>query len=161
MDVFAFASRTETQGMVLAEAMAAGAPVVAVDASGVREVVRDGENGRLLERDDEEAFAHALAWIADLDPDARGRVERAVAATAERFSLARAAGMALDLYGSLQQGRLRIGARRSQEIEASNWAKARRRVGEEWKILRNIASAVGESVLGPREERPDLFREGS
>ncbi len=32
MDVFAFASQTETQGMVLTEAMAAGLPVVAVDA---------------------------------------------------------------------------------------------------------------------------------
>ncbi|HEU5359886.1 MAG TPA: glycosyltransferase, partial [Candidatus Deferrimicrobiaceae bacterium] len=50
MDVFVFASRTETQGMVLTEAMAAGTPVVAVDASGVREVVRDGENGRLVPR---------------------------------------------------------------------------------------------------------------
>ena len=39
MDVFAFASQSETQGMVLVEAMAAGVPVVAVDASGVREVV--------------------------------------------------------------------------------------------------------------------------
>ncbi len=34
MDVFAFTSQTETQGMVLAEAMAAGVPVVAVDAPG-------------------------------------------------------------------------------------------------------------------------------
>ena len=48
MDVFAFASVSETQGMVLTEAMAAGVPVVAGDAPGAREVVRDGENGRLL-----------------------------------------------------------------------------------------------------------------
>ena len=39
MDVFVFASRTETQGMVLTEAMAAGKPVVALDAPGVREVL--------------------------------------------------------------------------------------------------------------------------
>ena len=43
MDIFAFASFSETQGMVLAEAMAAGLPAVALDASGVREVVRNGE----------------------------------------------------------------------------------------------------------------------
>src|SRR5690606_36914192 len=48
MDVFAFASLSETQGMVLAEAMAAGVPVVALNASGVREMVRDGSNGFLL-----------------------------------------------------------------------------------------------------------------
>src|SRR5690606_31450022 len=46
MDVFVFASRSETQGMVLTEAMAAGTPVIALDASGAREVVRDGVSGR-------------------------------------------------------------------------------------------------------------------
>src|SRR6185503_2951637 len=48
MDVFAFASMSETQGMVVAEAMAAGRPVVALNAPGVREVVQDEENGYLL-----------------------------------------------------------------------------------------------------------------
>lgn len=48
MNVFAFASLSETQGIVLVEAMAAGVPVVAVDAPGVREVVKDGYNGRLI-----------------------------------------------------------------------------------------------------------------
>jgi glycosyltransferase involved in cell wall biosynthesis len=61
MDVFAFASKSETQGMVMAEAMAAGTPVVAVDASGVREVVRDGYNGRKLSVEDGDAFSAALA----------------------------------------------------------------------------------------------------
>jgi glycosyltransferase involved in cell wall biosynthesis len=41
MDVFVFASQSETQGLVLTEAMAAGIPVVAVDAPGVREVVKE------------------------------------------------------------------------------------------------------------------------
>src|SRR5690606_12937965 len=45
MDVFAFASQTETQGMVLTEAMATRTPVVAVDASGVREVLQSDANG--------------------------------------------------------------------------------------------------------------------
>ncbi len=48
MDLFVFASQSETQGMVLAEAMAAGKPVIALNASGAREVVKDNENGRLL-----------------------------------------------------------------------------------------------------------------
>ena len=58
MDLFVFSSKSETQGMVLAEAMAAGVPVVALDASGVREVLADGENGRLLDEDaDQNRFA--------------------------------------------------------------------------------------------------------
>jgi glycosyltransferase involved in cell wall biosynthesis len=44
-DVFLFASTSETQGIVLLEAMAAGLPVVAVKASGVQDVVIDGRNG--------------------------------------------------------------------------------------------------------------------
>jgi len=56
MDVFAFASFSETQGLVLIEAMMAGVPVVALDAPGVREVVIDGRNGRLLDRDADAPF---------------------------------------------------------------------------------------------------------
>ena len=44
-DMFVFASTSETQGMVLLEAMAGGCPVVAVRASGVYDVVKDGYNG--------------------------------------------------------------------------------------------------------------------
>jgi len=44
-DAFLFASKSETQGMVILEAMAAGLPVVAVRSSGIDDVVRDGFNG--------------------------------------------------------------------------------------------------------------------
>ncbi|PIW60054.1 MAG: glycosyl transferase family 1, partial [Candidatus Omnitrophica bacterium CG12_big_fil_rev_8_21_14_0_65_50_5] len=66
LNVFAFASHSETQGLVLAEAMAAGTPVAAVDAPGVREVVKDKMNGRLIPRDNVGQFANALQWMADL-----------------------------------------------------------------------------------------------
>ena len=44
-DLFVFASTSETQGMVLLEAMAGGCPVVAIRSSGVYDVVHDGVNG--------------------------------------------------------------------------------------------------------------------
>ena len=44
-DAFLFASQSETQGMVILEAMAAGLPVVAVRSSGIDDVVEDGHNG--------------------------------------------------------------------------------------------------------------------
>ena len=44
-DAFLFASISETQGMVVLEAMAAGLPVVAVRSSGIEDVVRYGFNG--------------------------------------------------------------------------------------------------------------------
>lgn len=48
-DAFLFASTSETQGIVLLEAMAAGLPVIAVEASGVRDVVVNGRNGYMSE----------------------------------------------------------------------------------------------------------------
>ncbi|MFP4194134.1 MAG: glycosyltransferase [Desulfobacterales bacterium] len=44
-DAFLFASKSETQGMVILEAMAAGLPVVAVRSSGIDDVIRNGFNG--------------------------------------------------------------------------------------------------------------------
>lgn len=53
-DVFLFASKSETQGMVILEAMAAGLPVVAVRSSGIDDVVRHGFNGyKTPERQDQ------------------------------------------------------------------------------------------------------------
>ncbi|WP_027328888.1 glycosyltransferase [Marinimicrobium agarilyticum] len=44
-DLFVFASKSETQGMVILEAMAAQLPVVAVRSSGIDDVIIEGENG--------------------------------------------------------------------------------------------------------------------
>lgn len=46
--IFVFASHTETQGLVLAEAMAAGTPVVALEAPGVQDIVVNGINGFMV-----------------------------------------------------------------------------------------------------------------
>ncbi len=147
MDVFAFASRTETQGMVLTEAMAAGTPVVALDASGVREVVRDGVNGRLLSREDEEEFVSALGWVVGLSPEERQRLGEGIAATAESFSLPNTALRTLALYESLVAGNPS-----RKTIDPSPWSSARKLVGEEWKIVRNIAHAAGHAVLSLAKE---------
>jgi hypothetical protein len=49
-DLFCFASITETQGLVTLEAMAAGLPIVAVDATGTSDAVTNGEQGLLTAR---------------------------------------------------------------------------------------------------------------
>ncbi len=50
-DLFAFASKTETFGNVVLEAMASGLPVVALRAGGVGETVRPGQTGILIDPD--------------------------------------------------------------------------------------------------------------
>ncbi|HQK93819.1 MAG TPA: glycosyltransferase family 4 protein, partial [Armatimonadota bacterium] len=66
-DVFVYPSNTDTQALVLVEAMCLGLPCVAVRAFGPAEVVTDGASGLLVEFD-AEALAHAVVRLAD-DPD--------------------------------------------------------------------------------------------
>ena len=106
MDVFAFASRSETQGMVLTEALASGVPVVALDACGVREVVRDRVNGRLLATEEVDEFVRALSWIVGLRHNEKRRLQEGARNTALEFSMARTAPMTLALYESvIRRGR--------------------------------------------------------
>lgn len=53
-DIFIFSSLTETQGLVVLEAMASGIPVVAIKASGVEDMIVDGVSGFLTENSIEE-----------------------------------------------------------------------------------------------------------
>ena len=58
-DAFVFPSRTETLGLVLLEAMAAGCPTVAANAGGIPDIVTDGANGFLFDPFDEEGSIKA------------------------------------------------------------------------------------------------------
>ena len=114
MDVFVFASRSETQGMVLTEAMAAGKPVVALDAPGVREVVADRRNGRLLTLDRLEDFAAALDEIGAAPMAWRKELEQAARETAERFSMYRCGRGLLSIYRHLLRQQPRWTERRER-----------------------------------------------
>jgi glycosyltransferase involved in cell wall biosynthesis len=61
-DLFVFASETETQGLVLAEAAACGLPAVAVAGPGCDEVVHDGDSG-LLTKGEPAALAEAATGL--------------------------------------------------------------------------------------------------
>jgi len=63
-DAFAFASTTETLGLVVLEAMASGLSVIAAPAGGVAEHLRDGENGIAYPANDVDACAAAMARLA-------------------------------------------------------------------------------------------------
>lgn len=65
-DLFVFSSRTETQGLVLLEAMAAGTPVVSVAAMGTRDILIECPAAQIVE-DDPQAFADTLLEIVE-DP---------------------------------------------------------------------------------------------
>ena len=67
-DAFIFPSRTETLGLVLLEAMAAGCPVVAAATGGITDIVTDGVNGYLFDPKDEGgAIAATLRLLENLE----------------------------------------------------------------------------------------------
>ncbi len=150
MDVFAFASTSETQGMVLTEAMAAAVPVVALDASGVREVVADGFNGRLLSEESPTALATALAWFADLPVQERRRLKQNAKNTAEAFSLERSSDKALQHYEALLDKGF-VQQRDAYDL----WTSTRRLIEAEWSLLKGIAEAAGAAIArSPTEIEP-------
>ncbi|WP_236403994.1 glycosyltransferase [Microaerobacter geothermalis] len=63
IDIFVSPSRTEGLGLAVLEAMAAGKPVVATGVGGVKELIRDKENGVLIPVDDEVALFRALEGL--------------------------------------------------------------------------------------------------
>lgn len=67
-DAFIFPSRTETLGLVLLEAMAAGCPVVAAGTGGILDIVTDGKNGYLFDpADDQGAVVATQRLLANQD----------------------------------------------------------------------------------------------
>ena len=98
-DVFLFASETETQGLVLAEAAACGLPAVAVSAPGCDEVVRDGETG-ILTKNDPATLGDAVIGLL-LDPERRRRMgHRAREIAAQEFDVRLQIERTLDVYAA-------------------------------------------------------------
>lgn len=95
-DAFVFASRTETQGLVLLEAMALGVPVVSTAVMGTRDVLVDGEGG-LVAPEDPEGFAARVAAVLD-DPELHGRLGESGRHYARRWSAPAAARQMLGFY---------------------------------------------------------------
>ncbi|PIQ83444.1 MAG: glycosyl transferase family 1 [Candidatus Omnitrophica bacterium CG11_big_fil_rev_8_21_14_0_20_63_9] len=137
MDVFVFASQSETQGLVLVEAMSAGVPVVAVDAPGVRDVVIDGHNGRLLPTENSRQFAAALHGISALTVGQRDAMLRNVYATAKQLSMTLCAERALKFYSVLIA---RSHKRRIKDVRY--WARVKRSLHTEMLILKKTVHAT-------------------
>lgn len=83
-DLFVFPSLTETQGLVIGEAMAAGLPVVALEASGSRDLIENGREGFLCQPSEEE-FARAVEAIIR-DGGLRARMSAAARDRSSRLS---------------------------------------------------------------------------
>jgi glycosyltransferase involved in cell wall biosynthesis len=81
-DIFALPSRTETLGLVLLEAMAAGCPVIAARAGGIPDIVEDGVNGLLF---DDDHGAEEAANLLLQSPATRERIRQGALSDAQSW----------------------------------------------------------------------------
>ena len=99
-DVFVFASRTETQGLVLLEAMAQGAPVVSTAELGTRSILVPG-SGALVVPEERAAFAAAVVRVLN-DPGTREGMGARGRAYARTWSSAAMARRLAEIYRELR-----------------------------------------------------------
>jgi len=99
---YGVAARTETQGLVLLEAMALGVPVVSTAVLGTTEVLRDAE-GAIVVREEESEFAAAVLGLLD-DPELQTTLRAGGARTAARWSATSLAGRMAELYRDVAGG---------------------------------------------------------
>lgn len=106
-DAFVFASRTETQGLVLLEAMAAGVPVVALSVMGTADILAAGR-GSIAPPDHPAAFGAALAELLGRSPSAREQLSAEARTYALEWSDTAQASCLASLYRRLAaKGRTR------------------------------------------------------
>lgn len=96
-DAFLFPSRTETLGLVLLEAMAAGCPVVAAASGGIPDIVTDGENGYLFDPTDEEGLITATRRLLTATEE-REKLRQNARLEAEKWGWSSATAQLQDFY---------------------------------------------------------------
>jgi 1,2-diacylglycerol 3-alpha-glucosyltransferase len=99
-EVFVFASRTETQGLVLLEAMAQGAPVVSTAELGTRSILVPG-SGALVVPEERGAFAAAVVRALE-DRELQQELAQRGRSYARGWSSSAMAGRLTELYGTLR-----------------------------------------------------------
>jgi phosphatidylinositol alpha-mannosyltransferase len=98
----------ESFGIVLVEAMSAGAPVVAADLGAFRRVLDDGALGVLFPTGDAAALAAALSDLVD-DPPRREAISARASEAVRRYDWSTVAAQVLDVYETVREGAERVG----------------------------------------------------
>ena len=146
-DIFCFASVTETQGLVILEAMAAGLPVVAVDATGTCDAVEHGRQG-LLTDNDSDALARSIEQMLD-DRAMLNGFSEAARKQAEEFSMQRQSQKMLAAYEQAIEAHR---AGRTLPIPKPNGIFKTIVDGEAWHQLTAATGLAGKTFLGRAAE---------
>jgi 1,2-diacylglycerol 3-alpha-glucosyltransferase len=142
LDVFAFASHSETQGLVLLESMASGTPVVAVDAPGVREIMRDYHNGRVIKRDNKNQFIAALQWVQKRSRKKNYSLPDAARQTAAEYTVARSIDASLEIYKALVKTK-----HKEHDLDDNPWRNTMRQIKTQSKIMENMSISAMQTAF--------------
>ena len=99
-DLFILPSRSEGQPAALVEAMAAGLPCIGARVGGITDVIQDGDNGLLFEREDVDGLVDRISRLLD-DETFRKRITIRAQHSAEAFDLKDSSQRLVRLYGDL------------------------------------------------------------
>ncbi|MDJ0718404.1 MAG: glycosyltransferase [Prochloraceae cyanobacterium] len=108
-DAFVFPSRTETLGLVLLEAMAAGCPVVAARSGGIPDIVTDGVNGYLFDPADPDGAIEATKSLLAAKEE-REMLRQNARQEAERWGWSSATCQLQNYYREVARSQSAIGA---------------------------------------------------
>jgi glycogen synthase len=126
--------------MVLTEAMAAGTPVIALDAPGAREVVRHNQNGMLLPGDaDAQAFSRAICDAVS-HPEKTAAWQECAWQTARDFSREACAKKMSDLYEHAISHR--NGVSDMDETDMEPWDTFLLAIRTEWDLITEKAQTI-------------------
>ncbi len=150
LDLFSFVSLSDTQGIVLAEAMASGLPIVALDAPGSREAASNAVNGVLLPASSgEQDYAAALSGLF-ADSERLAAMGRESAVRSLDYDRARSASRMLSLYGRLIEQRRAAPDYEGGELGVLERLKGR--LEAEWELISTKASATFDAIS---KEKPE------
>lgn len=125
-NAFIFASKTETQGLVILEAMAANIPVVAVKASGVEDMIKNNYSG-ILTKENVKEFTDKLLYVLTNDKFREKIVDNA-SEVSEEFSPARTFRKMFVLYEDLKATKFTHKLRRALKFKKNRFFRVIRRI---------------------------------
>lgn len=147
MDLFAFSSLTDTQGLVLVEAMSAGKPIVSLNATGPCDVIEHEQSGHLVDVNaPPEQFAEAVSQIVE-DDDRLRAMSDAARERAEHYSRSSCLDQLQDVYDAVERDKA--------VPDLTWWDQFTERMATEWDLLAGRFNAARASMW----KNPDSARD--